>query len=1019
VWRVVALLAVAFLLPAAAHAQGTITGVVKDTSDAVLPGVTVEAASPSLIEKVRTVVSDDGGQYRLVGLPPGEYSVTFTLAGFNTFKRDGIQIVGDFTATINAEMRVGALEETITVTGEAPIVDVQGVQRQHVLTNEVAEAVPTGKYFVNLGVLIPGVTASCSAACQGGNSQDTGGDRGDSSATLVAHGSRFRDQRISINNVTVRGSTGYLGVTGPNIEAQQETQIDTSGADASVGTGGVRINVVPKDGGNVFSGGMYFTGTNEKFQWNNIDQDLRDRGLAGTTKVKYIYDIAPTFGGPIKKDKLWFFASWRRNVPKNYAANLYFDKNRNNPNEWAYVPDLTKQVVLGNTLPMAGMRLTWQANATNRFGASFDYRDRCQCPNLISGGTAPEASINFMFRPQHVAMVTWSSPVTNKLLLEAVAVDLIEGWGNRSSDVAANVGMIRVVGAQNIPQSFLGITNYRGPQGGNWTWYPYRDLGFSATYVTGAHAFKAGIEYDWGWNDAWITPNLIGPITSVRINMASGKPVPNQFTVNAGPVRRRNNAKYDGGIYIQDKWTINRVTLSGGLRWEYFNRYTPEITLGPALLIPDRNITFPKETVVNYRDLSPRMGVAWDVFGTGKTALKASLNRYTQDLSLLANSGGSQLANYQDSASRTWTDNGNFVPECNYTNPAAQDNRASGGDFCGAFTGDSANFNLSRSNSVNDPNTTSGFNKRGYNWEFSTELQQELVPQRLAVNVAFFRRWYGNVTVTDNRSVTAADYTAFSIVVPTDDRLPNSGKTISGFLDANPNVASLPTDNFVTYMKNYGDFKDYWQGYDLSASYRIGRGALIQGGLSAGQQVIDQCEVFSKVPEAAVQSVSLTGANGTVTALLGGPYCRQEQPFLMQIKGLGTYTIPGIDLQVSGTFQTVPGPQLQANYAVPAADVIGLGRALAGNASNVTINLIEPGTKYGDRLYQTDFRVGKVFRFLGTRRVTTSIDLFNVFNGNVVLTNQNSYSLTNTSLWLSPITVQQARLLKFTVSASF
>jgi hypothetical protein len=1003
-------------MPATAHAQGTITGVIKDTSGAVLPGVTVEAASPALIEKVRTVVSDDGGQYRIVGLGPGAYSVTFTLAGFNTFKRDGIELAGDFTATVNAELRVGALEETITVTGEAPIVDVQGVQRQHVLTNETIEAVPTGKYFVSLGALIPGVTASCSAACQGGNSQDTGGDRGDSSATLVAHGSRFRDQRISINNTTVRGSTGYLGVTGPNIEAQQETQIDTSGADASVGTGGVRINVVPKDGGNTFAGGLYVTGTSEKFQWNNIDQDLRDRGLKGTTKVKYIYDIAPTVGGPIKKDKLWFFLSWRRNVPKNYAANLYHDLNKNDPTKWTYNPDLTKQVVLGNTLPMAGLRLTWQANATNKFTGSFDYRDRCQCPNLIGGGTAPEAAINFMFRPQHVAMVTWSSPITNKLLLEATAVDLIEGWGNRSADTAANVGMIRVAGTQNIPQSFLNVATYRGPQGGNWTWYPYRDLGFTATYVTGAHAFKAGIEYDWGWNDAWSTPNLTGPITSVRIDMRTGQPVPNQFTINTGPTRIRNEAKYDGGIYLQDRWTFKRLTLSGGLRWEYFRRDSAEITLGPSSLLPNRSITFPEEIVTNYRDLSPRMGAAWDVFGTGKTALKFTLNRYTQDLSLLANSGGTQIGNYQSSASRTWTDNGNFIPECNYTNPATQDNRASGGDFCGAFTGANANFNLTTSTSRNDPETTRGFNHRGSNWEFSTELQQELIPQKLAIDIAFFRRWYGNQTVSDNLKVAPTDYTPFSIVVPTDSRLPNSGKTISGFLDPN---FSVSTDNLVRFAKHYGGMKDYWQGYDISASWRIGGGALVQGGVSAGQQVVDNCKVWAQVPEANIQSVSLTGANGSGGGPLSGPYCRQEQPFLVQVKGLGTYTVPRVDVQLSGTFQTVPGQQLSANYAVPAADVIGLGRPLQGNASNVTINLIEPGTKYDKRLYQMDFRVGKVLRFGGTRRATASVDLFNVFNGNPVLTSQTDYSLSNTSLWLTPITVQQGRLLKFTLAMSF
>src|SRR5262249_51243445 len=166
--------------------------------------------------------------------------------------------------------------------------------------------------------------------------------------------SRFRDQRISINNMTVRGATGYLGTTGPNIEAMQETQIDTSGADASIGTGGVRINVVPKDGGNRFAGGFFITGTNQHFQSENIDQYQRDHGLAGTTSVKTLYDVAPTFGGPIQKDKLWFFLSWRRENNLNYAANLFENAAKNDPTQYIYSPDLTKQTVLGNPLPMAG-----------------------------------------------------------------------------------------------------------------------------------------------------------------------------------------------------------------------------------------------------------------------------------------------------------------------------------------------------------------------------------------------------------------------------------------------------------------------------------------------------------------------------------------------------------------------------------------------------------------------------------------------------------------------------------------
>ena len=1049
-----ALLLLVGLLPASAFAQGaSITGIVKDTSGAVLPGVTVEASSPALIEKVRSVVSAGDGQYRIVNLVPGVYSVTFTLPGFSTFKRDGVELTGDFTATINGEMKVGAQEETITVTGEAPVVDVQGVQRQRVMTNEVVEAVPTGKYFVNLGVLIPGVSASCSAACQTGTSQDTGGASGDNMSTLIVHGSRFRDQRISINNMTVRGSTGYLGVTGPNIEAQQETQIDTSGADTSVGTGGVRINVVPKDGGNKFAGGLYLSGTNQHFQSKQgsgaggLDPGLIARGLVATTRVKENHDIAPTFGGPIKQDKLWFFVSLRQNNAQNYGANSFQNANINvnavcpGPacaNAWTYVPDQNTPGFTRDPLPMAGGRLTFQATPRNKFAASFDYRDRCQCNNLGTGGRSPDATQDFRFRPQQIAMLTWSSPVTNKLLLEATAVDLVEGWGNRASDFAANMSQIPVT-AQNAPASFLGVTSFRGPGGGNWTWYPYRDLGASATYVTGAHALKLGVEYDWGWNDRWSTSNLgavvtniygqVIPISSYTVSYSTGSPVPNNFSTSLDPTRRNDHAKADGGLYAQDKWTFKRVTLSGGLRYDFFKRVTYAVTEGPTLLQPTRNLVLPYQPVVSYKDLSPRLGMAWDVFGTGKTAVKISLNRYVQDLSLLANAGFSVQNNYQSTESRGWTDdNGNFIPDCDPLNLGTIDNRPTGGDRCAAPSGANANFGLSQPTDLPDPSILGGFNHRGYNWEFSGSLQQELVPHKVALDVAYFRRWYGNFTVTDNPNSVASDYTPFTVTVPAVNPvtgqadLTTAGQTFT-YYNADTVAAGTATTN-TFFASKIGKQTERWQGVDVSANARLGGGALVQGGFSVGRQEENSCAIVAALPEASVPTVSLTGQPGSLGGVVGGSqFCNNVQNWLWQWKGLGTYTIPKVGIQVSATYQNIPGPQLQATLVVPqgagSAVATQLGRAATGG-STVTVNMLSPGSVFGDRLTQTDLRVGKVFRFSGNRRATVSVDMFNMFNSHAVLTESSTYPTASTSSpWRVPGLVQASRLLKATLSLNF
>ena len=1010
-YRVALSLLLVVILPLAASAQGSITGVVRDTSGAVLPGVTVEAASPVLIEKISPGVSDGGGQYRVVDLRPGVYAVTFTLPGFNTFKRDGIELTGNFTASVNAEMRVGALEETITVTGEAPVVDVQSTTRQRALSEEVIDAIPTGRNYTNLGVLVPGISSQCAQACSSGP-QDVGGSSGDSRSTLTVHGSRFRDQRIAVNGVTIAGSTGGLTMTGPNMEAMQEVQLETSSADASTSTGGVRINVVPKEGGNLFRGSLFVSGTNENLQGDNVTDELVKRGLSagGSSRIKRVYDIAPTFGGPIKQDRLWFFLSARRMNNATYVGNLYANKNAGNPNAWIYEPDFSRQIVHDSPLTPVGGRLTWQATPRNKISLSADFRDRCDCPNVASSNTSLEAQTDFIFRPDNIIMASWSSPVTNRLLAEGTAIYLPLGWGNRLNS-GIDPSLVQVVEQNPLPGQ---PATYRGGAGYVWTQYPFWNIAFNTTYVTGAHAFKAGMNNNWGYAKSnWTMHN---PITNYRFSRG----VPNLFTVNSDPRSGHVRVGQEFGAFVQDKWTVQRLTMSGGVRYDYMYRYTPEQHLGPAPLLPNRDVTFPKTDFTRHHDLSPRLGAAYDLFGTGKTAVKVTLNRYVTDESLGSGTNtiiGAPHVYYQYTASRAWTDgNRNFIPDCDLANPALQDNRASGGDLCGAFTGPSANFGRSIAGTVDDRDVDFGWGTRGYNWEFSTSVQQELVPGRVAVDVGYFRRWYGNFLVTDNLTVSPSDYSAFSVTLPNDPRLPLSGKTVTGFLNINPNKASLPSDNHVRLAKHYGNQYENWHGVDASMNARLGSGTVVQGGFSTGRTVQDNCEILAKVPEGGVTSQQgLNNALLQINGSLAIPFCHQETPFLTQVKLLGTYTIPRVNVQLAATFQSIPGPQVGSNFVVSNAAVQpSLGRPLAGNAANVTVPIVAPGSLYGDRLNQTDFRVGKVVRLGGNRRVTASVDLYNLFNSSAVLAESGNYSSFRT-----PTRVVGARLVKFTASMNF
>ena len=249
------------LLPAAAYAQGSIAGVVRDTSGAVMPGVTVEASSPALIEKVRSVVTDGTGQYQIVDLRPGTYTVTFTLTGFSVVKREGIELTGSFAATVNADLKVGSLEETVTVSGESPTVDIQSSRRSNVIPTEVIDALPTSRSQYTMAVLLPGALRAGGGA-GGIGVQDVGGTRTMQITTFSIHGSRAADQRLMLNGMTARNflSSAWASNFVPDMGTAAEVVLDYATGTADSYAAGIGINVVPKEGGNRFTASIFVTG---------------------------------------------------------------------------------------------------------------------------------------------------------------------------------------------------------------------------------------------------------------------------------------------------------------------------------------------------------------------------------------------------------------------------------------------------------------------------------------------------------------------------------------------------------------------------------------------------------------------------------------------------------------------------------------------------------------------------------------------------------------------------------------
>jgi hypothetical protein len=962
-----------------AQGQGTITGVIRDTSGGVLPGVTVEAASPALIEKVRTVVTDGSGQYRIVDLRPGTYVVTATLTGFNTVRREGIEMAGGFTATVNLDMRVGALEETITVTGESPIVDVQSTRQQQVVGKDVIDTIPTARSHIAMAVLVPGIGAVSGTAAA---NQDVGGARGDAQTALVAHGSRASDQRVVLdglatNNDSAAGArTGFL----PNMSSTQEIVIDVAAGGAESPTGGVRINVIPREGGNRFTGTTFFTAANSSFVSDNYSEDLRARGLRTPSTLKNLYDFNPGVGGPIVRDKLWFFVAGRKNDVNNYVGAIFENKNAGDPTKWLYEPDLDQPMIYPQRFHNVNGRLTWQVNPRHKVAGFYQYDYRCQCPRA-TGTQTTEASTHFRLPLQRVAQATYSSPLTSRLLVEA-------GGGNRGE---------RWMHADHSGKDLIGVTDqatgisYRGASGTqafatslNMT----TNVRASLSYVTGAHAFKVGIDHKTAMREH--TTYMNNPwALDYRFNNG----VPNQLTQHAQPFTAQTNNPWDTGVFVQDRWTVDRLTVNGGLRFEYFTTGFPEQHLGPSLLVPDRNLTFPAADFASWTDLAPRLGAAYDLFGDGRTAVKISLNKYMVATGIGTNStfgnNGNPIFNMANAVSRSWTDaDGDFVPDCDLLLPT-------GNGECGAMS--NANFGKPISGTRYDPDTYRGWGKRPYNWEFSTGIQHELI-RGVSLNVAYYDRWYGNTVVTDNLAVTAADFGQFGFTAPANPLLPGGGGyAITGLYNLNQNKVGL-VDNYLTFAKNYGEDSERWRGGDISVATRLAQGVMLQGGFSTGRTSTNNCEVRELLPE--------TGPLN--------PYCDSTEAFQHQVKFVGSYTIPRIDVQASAAFQSFPGPQISASFTATNAIVSpSLGRPLSGGAQNVSVNIIEPGALYGERLNQLDLRFSKLLRF-GVTRSTVSFDLYNALNANTVLAEATAYGRLR-----EPINILLARFARISLQLDF
>jgi hypothetical protein len=975
--RLVVMLALFLVVPSAVFAQASIAGLVRDSSQAVLPGVTVEASSPALIEKVRSVVTDATGQYRIVDLRPGTYTVTFTLPGFSTVKREGIELTGTFVATVNVELRVGALEETITVTGETPVVDVQSARSQQVLDSEIISAIPTARNYQNLHMLVPAVSV-------GAGNQDVGGAGGDRQIYFQAHGGEVRDSRVQQDGlmIGVPQAGGGRTMFVPNAATAEEVGITTSGGLGESETAGVVVNMIPKQGGNVFSGMVFATGATEGMVGNNFSDELQRAGLRAPNKVKNVFDYNGTLGGPVVRDRLWFFYQARYNGNANYIAGMFVNRNAGDPTKWNFDPDFNQQIVADSYWVTNGLRLTWQASPRNKLSVSWEDQIRCVgCTQSGSATSTSEASGKSTTRPNVLAQTTWTSPLTNRILLEAGFSAYRHFWGSVPRPDEFHPDLIRVTDQGGIIPGL----NYRAQNSTAKQWAATYSSRASITYTSGSHSMKFG--YNGSFYDVQARQFSTNGL-SYRFNNG----VPNQLTQNIHPFEYWSNP-FQRGFYGQDQWSLRRLTLAGGIRYDMFSASFSEGTLGPTRFLP-AVVTLPAQTTSNLKDITLRGSATYDVFGDGRTALKVSLGKYVTAQDSTSAPLGSVTAPMNRiplNTTRSWNDaNRNFIPDCDLANPGANGE-------CGARA--NQNFGSPVFSNTYDPEVLEGWGVRPYNWAFDVQVQRELLP-RVSMSVGYFRRWFGNFVVTDNRATTANDYTRFNLPVPADPRLPVSG-TITGFASVNP-TAFGQVDNFVTRASNYGDQTQRWNGVDVTINARM-QDVTFQGGASTGRDSTNNCEIVEQLPEIALD-----------TPL---QYCDVTGAFVTNFKFLVSYTIPRVEVQVAATLQNIPGEEMVANWATPNAVIAPvLGRPLAGNAANQTLQLLPPKEHFSDRTNQLDIRFAKLLRVSG-RRIQVALDLYNALNSNTIQNYNASYN--PTGAWRTPTGILPSRVVKVSGQVDF
>ena len=991
--RAAALFMVLALLPQAAAAQSAIAGQVRDNTGGVLPGVTVEAASPALIEGTRTVVTDGEGRFTIVDLRPGAYTVAFSLEGFTRTVREGIQLPSNFTATVDATMGVGSLQETVTVTGASPIVDVQQASRSQVLSSELLESI------VNTGSLWTQVNFVAGVRMSG---TDVGGSQYSRDLQVEAHGASslhnsYTVEGLSVDNASGDGSDNINYYTAVS---NAETVIETSGGTAEAYTGGVRLNMIPRDGGNQFFGSAYLGGSTGAWQSNNFTQRLKDQGLRSITAVDKIWDYNGTFGGPLVRDRLWFHFTarkWGNTLPE---ADRYYD-------------DGSQYAIWGDLIGLVP-RLTWQATARNKVTLHVERLGKYTGPRLpccakypavfVPGqlGADPETATSHKEgeRPYGAWYVKWSSPVTSRLLLEAGRSTsfILDGYPNQEGVEAPRFTPDWYAHSRSVDLD-------RGTQWNSvgWTMRVVINHENSAalSYVTGTHNIKVGFQH----KDAQELrdTDALGDVNQLQYR--SG--VPDSVIVGNYPVHLDPRLNYDIGLYAQDRWAIQRLTATYGLRVQWLDSGVRAQTAPAGRFIGARSFAEVPDLPHWGPDLSPRLGLAYDLFGNAKTAVKFSVGKY---FTRVMTSYASQLNPMAlVTASLPWNDRdlgGGVLPTNGDT--IAQDNEL---DLTRLPTNFGAR-NLARL----DPDF-----KREYNVETALSVQHELM-RNVSVSAGWYHRTFHNMFLCTfaagstacrypNTALSFDDYRAVEVVSPL------NGEVFTAY-DLKSASSLSQVTNLIT---NSSTNTQVYHGFEFGVEARLPGGGTVLANTTTQRALTNTCDIRDD-PNMLRFCDRFN---------LADPY---SIGFRSDFKLAASYPLP-YDMMVSANFTSSPGrqqgnvvavdEQLPINWNLTRTTRYTAANCAAGNCTAgalvipgmVQTGLILPlvpggSVRFLERQNQLNFAVKKNFR-AGRYEFSPEVNIYNALNADTIVSERSANF--GTSAYAIASEILQGRLMRLAV----